>query len=228
MDKKNPLTYNKRKRRGKEESDLQRQKKAVCTTGLIIINIGIFLGIMLIGRDGDTMFLLEHGAMYEPYVLEGKEYYRLVTSMFLHFGMQHLLNNMVMLGALGWNLEFITGKVRFVLIYLFSGVGGNLLSLLINRNSGTYVVSAGASGAVFGLMGALLFAAIRNRGQVGRVSRRGLIVMVALSLYFGLSSSGVDNAAHIGGLICGFLLEAVLGGIWRIVCKGRYKSHRKS
>ena len=59
------------------------------------------------------MFLLEHGAMYAPYVLEGKEDYRLVTSMFLHFGMQHLLNNMVMLGALGWNLEAVTGKIRF-------------------------------------------------------------------------------------------------------------------
>lgn len=207
---------------------MQGKKKAICTTGFIIVNIGIFLGIMLIGKDGDTMFLLEHGAMYAPYVLEGKEYYRLVTSMFLHFGMQHLLNNMVMLGALGWNLEAVTGKIRFILIYMFSGIGGNLLSLFLNRNSGVYVVSAGASGAVFGLMGALLFAAIRNRGHVGRVSRRGLLFMVALSLYFGLSSSGVDNAAHIGGLICGFLLEAVLGEIWQIFRRSRYRSHRES
>ena len=207
---------------------MQGKKKAICTTGFIIVNIGIFLGIMLIGKDGDTMFLLEHGAMYAPYVLEGKEYYRLVTSMFLHFGMQHLLNNMVMLGALGWNLEAVTGKIRFILIYMFSGIGGNLLSLFLNRNSGVYVVSAGASGAVFGLMGALLFAAIRNRGHVGIVSRRGLFFMVALSLYFGLSSSGVDNAAHIGGLICGFLLEAVLGEIWQIFRRSRYRSHRES
>ena len=202
---------------------MQGKKKAICTTGFIIVNIGIFLGIMLIGKDGDTMFLLEHGAMYAPYVLEGKEYYRLVTSMF-----QHLLNNMVMLGALGWNLEAVTGKIRFILIYMFSGIGGNLLSLFLNRNSGVYVVSAGASGAVFGLMGALLFAAIRNRGHVWRVSRRGLFFMVALSLYFGLSSSGVDNAAHIGGLICGFLLEAVLGEIWQIFRRSRYRSHRES
>ena len=207
---------------------MQGKKKAICTTGFIIVNIGIFLGIMLIGKDGDTMFLLEHGAMYAPYVLEGKEYYRLVTSMFLHFGMQHLLNNMVMLGALGWNLEAVTGKIRFILIYMFSGIGGNLLSLFLNRNSGVYVVSAGASGAVFGVMGALLFAAIRNRGHVGRVSIRGLFFMVALSLYFGLSSSGVDNAAHIGGLICGFLLEAVLGEIWQIFRRSRYRSHRES
>ena len=207
---------------------MQGKKKAICTTGFIIVNIGIFLGIMLIGKDGDTMFLLEHGAMYAPYVLEGKEYYRLVTSMFLHFGMQHLLNNMVMLGALGWNLEAVTGKIRFILIYMFSGIGGNLLSLFLNRNSGVYVVSAGASGAVFGVMGALLFAAIRNRGHGGRVSRRGLFFMVALSLYFGLSSSGVDNAAHIGGLICGFLLEAVLGEIWQIFRRSRYRSHRES
>lgn len=188
---------------------MQKQRKAICTIGLIVVNIGIFLGLMLLGKDGDTMFLLEHGAMYEPYIVEKKEYYRLITSVFLHFGMQHLLNNMVLLGALGWNLEPITGKIRFVLIYLLSGIGGNVLSLLINRYSEVCVVSAGASGAVFGLMGALLLAVIRNKGRLGRLDKKGLFLMVILSLYLGLSSSGVDNAAHIGGLISGFLLEAL-------------------
>ncbi len=190
---------------------MQEQRKSICTIGLLIINIGIFLGIMLIGKDGDTMFLLEHGAMYEPYVLGEREYYRLFTSMFLHFGMQHLLNNMVLLGALGWNLEPVTGKSRFILIYLLSGIGGNVLSLLVNMYIGRYVVSAGASGAVFGLMGALLSAAIRNKGRIGRLSKKGLVFMVIFSLYLGMSSSGIDNAAHIGGLISGFLLQILLG-----------------
>lgn len=65
---------------------MQKQRKAICTIGLIVVNIGIFLGLMLLGKDGDTMFLLEHGAMYEPYIVEKKEYYRLITSVFLHFG----------------------------------------------------------------------------------------------------------------------------------------------
>ena len=71
-------------------------------------------------------------------------------------------------------------------------------------------MSAGASGAIFGLMGALLYVVIANRGRLGRLSGRGMLVMVALSLYFGLTSSGVDNLAHIGGLVSGFLLAVVL------------------
>ncbi len=193
---------------------MKKEQKAVCTVGLIAINIGIFLIFMLMGKTEDTLFLLEHGAMYEPYILEGHEYYRLVTSLFLHFGIEHLLNNMVMLGALGWNLELETGKIRFLIIYFFGGIGGNLCSLLFHQSIGNDVVSAGASGAIFGLMGALVFVVIKNRGRVGNLNGRGIIVMVALSLYFGLTSSGVDNAAHIGGLICGFLAEAILGALW--------------
>lgn len=130
--------------------------------------------------------------------------------MFLHFGITHLMNNMVMLGALGWNLEVEIGKIRFIIIYFISGLGGNILSLIAGISAGEVVVSAGASGAVFGLMGALLYVVIANRGRLGRLSGRGMIFMVILSLYFGLTSSGVDNMAHIGGLICGFFLAVIL------------------
>lgn len=193
---------------------MKQEQKAVCTVGLIVINVGIFFILMLLGKSEDTMFLLEHGAMYEPYVIEGHEYYRLLTSMFLHFGIEHLMNNMVMLGALGWNLEMETGKIRFLLIYFLSGIGGNVFSLLMNQSAGRDVISAGASGAVFGLMGALVMVVIRNKGHVGRLSKRGILVMVVLSLYFGLTSTGVDNMAHIGGLVCGFIIEAILGALW--------------
>ena len=81
------------------------------------------------------------------------------------------------------------------------------------------VVSAGASGAVFGLMGALLCVVLKNHGRVGRLTNRGLLFMVALSLYFGLTSSGVDNAAHIGGLVCGFITAAVLYRRPRVVSR---------
>lgn len=216
MDRRSRLLYNKYclltiRRFLERGSILERKQKAVFTTAIIVVNAFIFVILMVLGKTEDTMFILEHGAMYEPYVVENQEYYRLVTSMFLHFGIDHLVNNMVMLGALGWNLEIEVGKLRFLLIYFISGIGGNLCSLFFNQLEGTAVVSAGASGAVFGLMGALVCAAIQRRGYVGRLNKRGLIFMVALSLYFGLTSSGVDNAAHIGGLVCGFLLQAILG-----------------
>lgn len=172
------------------------------------MNVIIFVILMILGKTEDTGFILEHGAMYEPYITELHEYYRLVTSMFLHFGISHLMNNMIMLGALGWYLEAEVGHVRFLFLYILSGIGGNLCSLLYNLSLGREIVSAGASGAIFGLMGALVCAAVQRRGYVGGLNRHRLIIMVVLSLYFGLTSTGVNNVAHIGGLAAGFLLQA--------------------
>ena len=189
---------------------MDRNQKAACTTALIVINIGVFLVLSVLGATEDSLFMLEHGAMYEPYVVEGHQYYRMFTSLFLHFGIEHLLNNMVLLGALGWNLELETGRIKFLIIYFISGLGGNMLSLWMNMSTDKMVVSAGASGAIFGLMGALLCVVLKNHGRVGRLTNRGLLFMVVLRLYFGFTSSGVDNAAHIGGLVCGFVMAAVL------------------
>lgn len=184
--------------------------EAVCTVALIVINVAVFLIMTMFGDTEDSMFMLEHGAMFEPLITQEHEYYRIITSMFLHFGIEHLLNNMVMLGALGWNLELEIGKLRYFIIYMISGIAGNVLSLYIGVSSSEYAVSAGASGAIFGLMGSLFYVAIRNRGRLGRISGKGMFIMIALSLYFGITSGGVDNAAHIGGLICGFLLSVIL------------------
>lgn len=176
----------------------------------MVINVLVFFLLSLRGDTESGYFMLQYGAMYEPLVTDGHEYYRLITSLFLHFGIQHLLNNMVMLGALGYQLENEIGRIKFLLIYFISGIGGNLCSLYWNVSHGEQVISAGASGAIFGLMGALLYIVAVNRGRLGRLSGRGMLIMVALSLYFGLTSSGVDNSAHIGGLICGILITVLL------------------
>ena len=176
----------------------------------MVINVLVFFLLSLRGDTESGYFMLQYGAMYEPVVTEGHEYYRLITSLFLHFGIQHLLNNMVMLGALGYQLENEIGRIKFLLIYFISGIGGNLCSLYWNVSHGEQVISAGASGAIFGLMGALLYIVAVNRGRLGRLSGRGMLIMVALSLYFGMTSSGVDNSAHVGGLICGILITVLL------------------
>lgn len=189
---------------------MRQKPEAICTVALIVINIAVFFILTLFGDTEDAAFMLQHGAIYEPYIVEGHEYYRIFTCLFLHFGITHLLNNMVLLGALGWNLELEIGKIRFLIIYFVSGIGGNILSLLYDFRLEQPAVSAGASGAIFGLMGALLYVVIANRGRLGRLSGRGMLFMVVLSLYFGLTSSGVDNLAHIGGLIAGFLMAVIL------------------
>ena len=184
--------------------------KAPCTVALIAVNVIVFLFLSFRGMTEDGMFLLEHGAMYVPYMIEKGEYYQIFTSMFLHFGFDHLLNNMVILAAIGWNLEYEIGQLKFMILYLFSGLGGNLLSAYWDIRVGDYAVSAGASGAIFGVIEALLYVAIRNRGRIGDISGKGLVFMIILSLYYGYSSGGVDNMAHIGGLIAGFLLSVLL------------------
>ncbi|HJA12851.1 MAG TPA: rhomboid family intramembrane serine protease [Candidatus Mediterraneibacter merdipullorum] len=189
---------------------MKQKPEAVCTVGLIILNTAVFFILTMLGDTEDAVFMVKHGAMYDPLLTQGQEYYRLFTCLFLHFGIEHLLNNMVMLGALGWNLEPETGRWKFLVIYFASGLFGNILSFVHDIRTGQEIVSAGASGAVFGLMGALLYVVIANRGRLGRLSAKGLVFMAALSLYFGLTSSGVDNLAHIGGLAGGFLLAVLL------------------
>ena len=148
----------------------------------------------------------------------------LLICMFLHFGFDHLLNNMVTLVLIGWNLEIEIGKIKFLLIYILSGLGGNILSAWWDIQTGEYAVSAGASGAIFGLIGALLYVAIRNRGRIGDISGKGIIFMIILSLYYGFTSTGVDNMAHIGGVLSGFLLSILL--YWKRNRKSRAYSYR--
>lgn len=184
--------------------------KAPCTILLAAVNVIVFFILTFQGMTEDGRFLLEHGAMYVPVVASQGEYYRLFTSIFLHFGFEHLMNNMVMLVLIGWNLEIEVGKIKFIMIYILSGLGGNILSAWWEIQTGDYTVSAGASGAIFGIIGALLYVAIRNRGRIGDITGRGLVFMIVLSLYYGFTSSGVDNMAHIGGLISGFILGILL------------------
>lgn len=185
------------------------KKLPICTIAIAAANVLIFLGLSFMGMTEDSVFMMEHGAMYVPYFMNGERYYTLITSMFLHFGFSHLMNNMVMLLVIGYSLEPEIGKIRFLLIYLGSGLMGNLVSAWFDVSQGSYAVSAGASGAIFGIVGALLYVAIRNHGRVGEISTRGLVLMAGLSLYYGFTAQGVDNAAHIGGLISGFLLAVL-------------------
>ena len=126
-----------------------------------------------------------------------------------------------MLLVIGYSLEPEIGKIRFILIYIGSGLAGNIVSALCDISRGSYAVSAGASGAIFGILGALLYVVIRNHGRVGEISTRGLLLMAGLSLYYGFTAQGVDNAAHIGGLISGFLLAVLT--YWKR--KSKYSSY---
>lgn len=192
------------------ENEYIEEKKPVCTIILVLVNIVVFLWLSFGGMTEDAVYMLRHGAMYAPYVLEKGEYYRMFTSMFLHFDFSHLMNNMLVLAVLGWTLEPAVGKVKVMIIYILSGLGGNLLSFATEVMIGENAVSAGASGAVFGFTGALLCLAVLNHGRIGNVTKQGMFVVAGISLYLGFTGEGVDNIAHIGGLLSGMIVTFLI------------------
>lgn len=190
---------------------MEEARKEPVTVLLVVINIAVFLLVEFTGFSQDIEHMIKWGAVYPPLITEKGEVYRLFTSMFLHFGIEHLVNNMLVLFVLGSRLERVVGKWRFLFIYLAGGLLGNIISLTADLSKNSYTVSAGASGAVFGVMGAMIFVVIRNKGHLEDLSIKQILIMAVFSLYFGFASTGVDNAAHLGGLVSGFILAAVAG-----------------
>lgn len=185
------------------------RKKSYVNGILIALNVVIFLYLEIAGSSQDILFMAESGAVFAPAVIYEKEYYRLLTAMFMHFGIDHIINNMIVLFALGDNLERALGHVKYLILYLVCGVGSNLISMLISGPD-SMIISAGASGAVFGVVGGLVSAVLVNKGRLEELSLRQLAIMVALSLYLGFTESGVDNVAHIAGLLLGILFGIIL------------------
>jgi len=185
-------------------------KKAVINTLIVLINIIAFMVLEIGGSTTDAAYMVEKGAMFAPYVLDKHEYYRFITSMFMHFGIGHLTNNMLILFFVGDNLERAVGKLRYLAVYFISGLGGGVLSFLFNSGRDELVVSAGASGAIFGIIGAMLYVLIVNKGRLEDLTARRVGLLIFFSLYYGLSSSVIDNWAHIGGLIAGGAVAFIL------------------
>lgn len=173
---------------------------------LIAINTIAFFYLMVIGDPGDAEFMMKHGALWVPAFLEKREYYRILCPIFMHFSVAHLFNNMLLLFFMGDVLEREFGKLKFLLFYLLTGIWGNLLSVLLEGLSGDYAVSAGASGAVFGVLGGLLYLILKNRGKLYYMTWRRMLFFIGYSLFAGYTSGGINNAAHFGGLLSGFLL----------------------
>ena len=193
----------------------QRKNEAYVTWGLIGINVVYFLYLDWVGSPEDPVFMLEHGAMFVPYVLAG-EYFRLLLSIFMHFGISHLVNNMLVLFVLGNYLERAMGRVKYLLFYLACGIGANLVSVaydLCLTSMGRMpdaAVSAGASGAIFGVSGGLLYVVMANRGRLEDLQVKQVGLMIILSLYLGFRSVETDNLAHVAGAVIGFILAALL------------------
>jgi len=181
-------------------------KKIIITPILISICILMFILMYVIGKGSeDVLTLLLFGANNQTLVESG-QVWRLITSTFLHIGIVHLIVNMYSLYIIGKQLEGFLGRIKYLLVYLGSGFLGSLLSVVMHDS-----VSAGASGAIFGLLGSLLYFGYHYRLYLGTVLRTQVIPIIIINLLIGFSLSGIDNFAHIGGLVGGYLLTMALG-----------------
>ena len=184
---------------GQRQSFTASIKGSPATSAIVAINILFFLGVELTGGSG-VKNLLDWGAKYGPYIAAG-EYWRLFLPMFLHVGFFHMLTNLFGLVIFGSMVERIFGTRNFVIVYLMAGIMGNVVSFLAGPNPGV-----GASGAVFGILGAFSVYLLLNRtllGQMGRQQLTSIGVIVAINIVLGLATTGIDNAAHFGGLLAG-------------------------
>ena len=190
------------KEKAERTENLFKPKKVVVTYILMTLLIVIYL-IQLMGYDA---FLVNKFAVYGPLIKKG-EVYRLFTGTLLHGGIFHVACNVYCLYILGNQIESFFGKTKMLLIYIFSGLLGSLLSITLSGNA----ASIGASGAICGLFGSLIYFGYYYRVYFGSILKDKIIPTVLLNLIIGLTIPGIDNWAHLGGIIGGFLMSMILG-----------------
>lgn len=188
----------------RQEQKLFNQSKPIITYLLIAIQVIMFFLLEINGGSTNTNTLIKFGAKENIAILNG-EWWRFFTPIILHIGIFHLLMNTLALFYIGTAVERIFGRSRFLLIYLIAGFFGSLASFVFSSN-----VSAGASGAIFGCFGALLFFGAVYPNLFIRTIGGNIISVVILNLVFGFVVPGIDNAGHIGGLIGGFLATSIV------------------
>lgn len=193
----------KNKSNADKAEEVFKPKKPIVTYVLLGINIFIFAIMFLFGLYDK---FINKFAVYGPYIVNG-DYYRLITGTFLHADIFHLIFNCYALYIIGSQIESFMGKFKYLIIYLGSALFGSMFSITFSNNA-----SVGASGAIFGLMGALLYFGYHYRVYLGNTLKSQIIPLIVLNLVLGFLSGGaIDNFAHIGGLIGGVLLTISVG-----------------
>lgn len=173
--------------------------------GLIAVNIICFGAYLVFGDE-----LLEKGVSIWSDIMINGQYYRLFTCMFLHFDWEHLFSNMLVLFLTGSFAERYLGSGRYLLVYLGSGLIGNMISFYFEIGSTELIWSAGASGAIYGVLGMLAVILIRTKGKLQGIEGPGLMILIAGSIFHSYQAAGVDNWSHLGGLAAGILFGLLM------------------
>ena len=176
---------------------------------IILINCICFILAEFVGSTTVPDTLIRCGALYSPLVNDG-QYWRFITSMFMHSGVQHLINNMLTLYVLSDIFERELGTVKYIVVYLLGGIAGNVIEFVLDMRTEGFSFCVGASGAVFAVLGGLIAVLIINRGHVRGMTLKRILIMAALSVYSGFASPDIAVAAHLGGMASGFLMALLL------------------
>lgn len=187
-----------------------RQYIPYATVTILAINVIVFL---ICTFTGDLLYSIGNISPFS-FLKQGR-YYQIITAMFLHADVEHIANNMLLLFGLGYLMEETLGHFWFPTLYITTGLIGNIASLWYKvRMKEWFVYSLGASGAVFGMEGVLLAYALFAPGKIRSASWERILIVLAFSVYAGIRSNArIDNAAHIGGLVSGFFLGALVSMI---------------
>ncbi|GAB3051100.1 rhomboid family intramembrane serine protease [Virgibacillus ainsalahensis] len=191
-------------RKQKEVESIFSFGKPIFTYILLMLNIIAFVMFEKNGDSTSVNDLIEFGAKYNPAIIDG-QWWRIITSMFIHIGLFHLFMNMLAIYYIGSLVEKIYGSFRFIIIYFLAGIGGGLASFAFTTS-----VSAGASGALFGMFGALLFFGVIHKKVFFQTMGMNVLILVGINVVFGFAVPQVDNGAHLGGLVAGFIAAGIV------------------
>lgn len=175
---------------------------------MICVNILIFIITVFSSKNIyniDSYTLINFGAKVNVLINNGQPW-RLITCAFLHGGLAHIAFNMYALKIIGSEVEYVYGKIKYLAMYLISALGGSIFSYLFNANS----ISVGASGAIFGLLGAMIIFGIRNKNKIGKAYILNLFKVLLINIFIGVTISNIDNGAHMGGLIFGGISASLI------------------
>lgn len=196
----------KTQKKNKEFEDIFKQKNPIITNIIVMTCILYFVFILFNTKGHLTANnLLKYGANYQPYIQMG-EWYRLFSCIFIHASILHLLLNMYVLKIVGTQVETYLGKIKYVTVFIISGLIGSLFSAIFTKS-----VSVGASGAIFGIFGSLLYFAYHYRLVLGNSLKYEILPIIVFNLLIGLFIPGVDIYAHLGGLIGGIFATMAVG-----------------
>lgn len=175
------------------------------TSAFIAIMIAYYIFLTIMGGSTNTLTLLVYGAFYPPLIAEYHEYYRFITSIFIHIGITHIFFNSYALYSLGPVIEKFMGKKKYFAFFLLTGISGNIVTYFFNYDS----LSAGASGSIFGLLGAFLYLSIQFKEIIPESVKKNIVYNIVINLILTFSIPSISVSAHLGGLISGFLLSFI-------------------